>query len=333
MKKISVTILGAGNMGTALSCVIAQSGHSVTLWNYEGDPEPLDQIESIRENAVYLPGVAIPPSVSVERDIGRAVRNACLVILAVPSAVTKATFQRCVPYLKKGIIVVDVSKGVEDVLFEKNDKLPRRAKREERLWHERVMLSGPAVASELARGAFTAMEAVSRRISNARAVCEVLGHEALRLVPTADVRGVKICGALKNCYAILLGALDAQGVSLNTKAYLVTKIIAEMSALVVGAGGKEATVMGPAGLGDLIGTGFSPLSRNRRFGEYLGRYLDRERAEREVGQVVEGLHAIAALKRLLRFRFKRFPLLSFVDRFISSPDSFPHLVDEILGLR
>lgn len=290
-------ILGAGNMGTALAVLAAKNCEQVRLWNHEGDPEPLAQIRQARENKKYLPGIKLAENIMPEFDLHTAISGASMVVFAVPSNFMEGLIERAAPALACGMTIVDASKGLDEKslglmsdVFQK--KLPHCVRR------EIASISGPAIASDMARGGFTAMNVASHSRLAIAAVRRALESDALKLVPTTDVVGVEVAGSFKNVYAIAMGICDGLGYPLNTKSALLVVALREISTLIKKMGGKTQTVYDLAGLGDLVGTGLCTTSRNRRFGELIATGMSSDVAARSIGQVVEGIRAIEAIHKL-----------------------------------
>ncbi len=324
--KTPITIIGAGNMGTALAKSLGQHGHVITLWNYAGDPEPLQQINAFHENKKYLPGIILPTSVVAEPDLKTALQSARLVILSVPSSVIERQLEACVPFLPAAAVLVDVSKGFTG-LFNKKSTLTSSA---EKWWNKRIIISGPAVALDIATGGFTTM-AIAGKNKRALAFAKaVLSTARLNFLPTNDILGIKLAGSLKNVYAILLGMADGLGLSLNAKAFLMVRAVEEMSLLVKKSGGDPHTPYSLAGLGDLVATGLSPISRNRRFGEFMGQGLSFREAQQEVGQVVEGIPSSHGARALAKKFHLKLPLLAAVHEVVNHNKTPAMIFESIL---
>jgi glycerol-3-phosphate dehydrogenase (NAD(P)+) len=292
--KLTVAVLGAGNMGTAIAQLVAQNGHAVRLWGYEGDPEPLAQIKKFGENKKYLPGIKLSKNLIAEPDLVAALDGVSVVFFVVPSRAMEATVKRVAQSLPCGVVCVDCSKGIDekslrlipDVI---DMTLPGCLRKEV------ASISGPAIASDMVRGGFTAMSLASKSARAIERVKRALESEHLKLFATDDAVGVEIAGSFKNVYAIVLGVCDGLRLPLNTKAALLVLALREIGELVNKMGGRAETVYGLAGLGDLVGTGLCISSRNRRFGEYLATGLGVKSAAKKVGQVVEGVEAAKIL--------------------------------------
>lgn len=293
---MKITVLGAGNMGTTIAQIIASNGYEVHIWNYEGDPDPLQHIVEYGENKKYLPGIKLSKNLKPESSLEKAVEGSKVIFLAVPSGFVNAILKRVQSFISSKTILVDISKGFQ----EKDRKRTSKNSILDTFSNTMVIISGPAIALDLVKGGFTAMNIASRQKSSIDLVRKVLENEHLKFIPVRDVKGIKICGALKNVYAILMGICDGLQFPMNTKAFLLTRSLEEMGELVKKMGGKKEAVYSLAGLGDLIGTGLCTTSRNRRFGEFLVYAKTREEAEQKVGQVVEGMRASKILIKLAR---------------------------------
>ncbi|HLC69567.1 MAG TPA: NAD(P)H-dependent glycerol-3-phosphate dehydrogenase [Patescibacteria group bacterium] len=314
MAKIALTVLGAGNMGTAVAEVLAHNGYDVKIWNFEGDPEPLKAIAESHENKKYFPGLKLSPRVRPEPDLQKAVQDTAVVFVAIPSAFFAATLSRAVRFMKKGVVCVSLSKGLDEKkMFFLSQVLDDEIKK---IGGKSVVLSGPAIAKDLGHGHFTAMNIAGKDSKTVQLVSKLLQNDYLKLVPSRDVIGVQLGGACKNVYALILGICDGLEMPMNTKAVLVVSALQEMGELMKALGGKKETVYELAGVGDLIGTSFSLHSRNRRCGEYVGKGKKIKEAVAEVGQVVEGIQAVKLILKLGRKKKIKLPLAETVERVV-----------------
>jgi len=297
MKHQTIAILGVGNMGTALAKVIAENGHNVNVWNYEGDIEPLQQIQELRENKKYLPGVKLPKNICVCFDIEKAVQSAEAIFLVVSSGAIESVLSRAEPFLEKKSIVVDVSKGFHP----KNGELiPMTMKKMLKKKNPIVSLSGPAIAGQIAEKQPAAMVAASDSPKASELVKNILQNGYIKIIPGKDVVGVEVMQTLKNVYAIGMGIAQGIPLELNTRSILFTLAFEEMKQMTQAMGGKIETVYGYAGLGDFVTTAFSAEGRNRQFGECLGQGLNQRDAIEKVKQTVEGISAAKVLKKLAK---------------------------------
>jgi len=293
----TVAVLGAGNMGTAVAQVLADNEYLVKIWNWEGDLEPLKQIEKFAENKKYLPGFKLSKNIKPCYKIAEAVENAKIIFFVVPSGVMEHTISFAARSIPAKAILVDVSKGVEpNSLCLLTEVIKKHV--DAGLKKNIVTISGPAIARQIMERKFTAMNIASKNNLAMQEVIKAVQNSYVKLIPTNDVIGVEIGGSFKNVYAIAMGMCDSLGYALNTKAVLIVKALDEIANLTSAMGGKRHTAYELAGLGDLIGTSLCDESRNRTFGEYLGKGLKPGVALKRVGQTVEGVSAVHCLKRL-----------------------------------
>lgn len=298
---MNITVVGAGAWGTALGVVLSQNGHPVTVWGHNA--EHLAAAAEARENRRYLPGVALPADWRHEPDLARAVERADGLVFAVPSAALTATAERLAGFSG---FVISTTKGIEAgrgrtmgaVLA---DALPRA-----RL----AALSGPSLAAEVARGIPTAVVAASHDTSLAQLVQDLFHRPAFRVYRSDDPLGVELGGALKNVIAIAAGVCDGLGFGDNSKAALITRGLAEITRLGTACGARPETFAGLSGIGDLTVTCFSRLSRNRTFGERLGRGESAAEILASTRSAVEGHPTAASALALARNREVPCPIIT-----------------------
>jgi glycerol-3-phosphate dehydrogenase (NAD(P)+) len=259
---MKITVLGAGAWGTALARMLAMRKHQVALWDFF--PETIEAIQRAGRNERYLPEFELPGDVRAEADAAKAVAGAGLVVVA---SVSKA-FRNVTKALDAfDGIVVSVTKGIEcETGLTMSGVLEENAPRA-----RIVAMSGPTLATEVARGVPTAIVAAGKDAASVRTVQTLFHSPAFRVYTSADVLGVELGGAVKNVIAIAAGVCDGLGFGDNSKAALVTRAIAEMRRLGMTCGAQAETFAGLSGMGDLMVTCFSRLSRNRGFGERLGK--------------------------------------------------------------
>ena len=288
---MNTMVLGSGGWGTALSMLLCDNAHSVTLWSHS--PKKAEDVALTRLNPM-LPGVSVPGAIRVTNDLN-ALRDAELVVFATPSFALRETARAAAPYLKDGALLVSVTKGIEPGTHLRMSQLVRE---ETGGKHTVAVLSGPSHAEEVARRLPTGCVAASGNQSAAETVQRAFMNGAFRVYTHDDVVGVELAGALKNVFALCCGISDGCGWGDNAKALLMTRALTEMSRLAVKLGGRSDTMAGLAGVGDLIVTCTSMHSRNRRAGILIGRGKSVEEAMREVGAVVEGYYAARGAKEL-----------------------------------
>ena len=290
MKKTGV--IGAGSWGTALAKLLSNNGHKVTV--YSAIASEIEMLDSCHEQKEKLPGVILPDDMIFTTDIGTAIRDMDLVVLAVPSPFTRSTGKSMKPYVSEGQIIVSLAKGLEDGSFDTLSDIIK----EEIPGSRVVVLCGPTHAEEVGTGVPTTIVAGSKTEADARLVQDVFMNEVFRVYTSDDPYGMELGGALKNVIALAAGIADGLGYGDNTKAAIITRGIHEVARLGVAAGGKKETFEGLTGIGDLIVTCASMHSRNRRAGILIGKGKSADEAMAEVKQVVEGVYSAKAAMHL-----------------------------------
>ena len=266
-----VSILGAGAWGTALAIVLGRQGsHEVSLWVRE--KEVADSIAANRINNLFLPGCPVPENVSVTTSYEECLRDSEIVICAVPSQHCRLIFQDIEKLLSPEMLLVSATKGLEQSSHMRMTAVIIDIVKSRRNFTPRIgALSGPSFATEVARGDPTAITIASKDSALAETVQQTLSDSRFRVYRNDDVIGVELGGALKNIIAIAAGVCDGLGLGHNSIAALITRGLTEITRLVVACGGREQTMAGLAGLGDLVLTCTGELSRNRSVGVELGR--------------------------------------------------------------
>jgi glycerol-3-phosphate dehydrogenase (NAD(P)+) len=262
----AVAVLGAGSWGTALAVHLARVGHDVRLW--ARDRALAEEMTARRANAVYLPDVSLPETVSVTHALSEALRDAELVVSAMPSHGCRSVIHLAAPSFASGAVIVSATKGLEaESLLRMSEVIAQEAGP----GHPVVVLSGPSFAAEVARQLPTAVLAASHDAKAIELVQEEFRGPYFRLYGSDDVVGVEIGGALKNTIAIAAGVVEGLGLGHNALAALITRGLAELTRLAGAAGGRRETLAGLSGLGDLVLTCTGDLSRNRHVGIELAR--------------------------------------------------------------
>ena len=287
MTKIGV--LGAGTWGSALAKLLYTNGHTVSLWS--AIPAEIDLMQREHRHP-KLPGVEMPAEILYTADMAQACRESEIVVFATPSVFLRGTAAAAKPYLPSDAVLVSVAKGIEPHTFLTMTEIlqDELGCSEDRL----VALSGPTHAEEVSIGLPTAIVSAGTDPDAAQLVQRVFSNDYLRTYTNTDVRGVELCGAMKNIIALAAGISDGIGYGDNAKAAIITRGMVEIARLGAALGCDRATFYGLAGVGDLIVTATSRHSRNNRAGFLLGKGYSAEEAVREVGMVVEGLNALPA---------------------------------------
>jgi glycerol-3-phosphate dehydrogenase (NAD(P)+) len=280
----SISVLGAGSWGTALAVLLARNGHRVCLWGHHA--EHVSALRADRRNSRYLPDATFPDTLEVSDDLAFAATFAEIQLVAVPSHAFRSLLETLRPRLSGASRIAWATKGLElesglllhDVVREVMGQAVPAA-----------VLSGPTFAGEVAAGQPTAMTIASESADFANELVNLLHSHCFRPYSSSDVIGVQLGGAIKNVLAIAAGLADGLGFGANARAALITRGLAEMMRLGTQLGGKPDTLMGLAGVGDLILTCTDNQSRNRRFGLGLGRGQTRAETIALIGQEIEGI--------------------------------------------
>ncbi|CAN5635148.1 NAD(P)H-dependent glycerol-3-phosphate dehydrogenase [soil metagenome] len=305
MKRVAV--IGAGSWGTALGIVAAWRGHEVRLWSRNAGV--IESINRQHVNAIYLPDSHIPERVQATAKIEEALELAELVILAAPSHATRPILTGMVPVVDPEMIFVSASKGIEIDSGKRISQIVAEVVGE-KFQPRFVSLSGPSFAKEVVEKHPTAVVAASPSAGLGRSVQAELSSEYFRIYTNDDVVGTELGGSVKNVIAIAAGMVAGLGFGSNTIAALITRGLAEMTRLALKEGAKLETLMGLAGLGDLVLTCTGNLSRNRFVGQELGKGRSLEEITSGMQEVAEGVKTSQALKSLTRRLGVEMPITS-----------------------
>ncbi len=279
----SAAVVGAGAWGTTIANHLARKGIRVSLWVYER--ELCEIMTSMRENVLYLPGIHLHDNLTPSADLDTVVSGAPMVVFVTPSQVLREVAGQAAPGLAEGTVVVCCSKGIEsgslmllpDVL---DDVLGRR------FTQDTAFVSGPSFANEVARDQPTSVAVAARDMRVAQHVRQTFETDTFTVYANPDVVGVEVCGAVKNVIAIAIGISEGLGYGHNTRAALITRGLGEMMKLGTALGANPLTFSGLAGIGDLVLTCTSDLSRNRTLGKRLG-------GGEELADILAAVHTVA----------------------------------------
>ena len=324
MKRIA--IIGAGSWGTALAVMAARAGHTVHLWSR--NPVVISSINEQRFNSCYLTSLEIPANVTAAGQIEAVVNEAELVLFAAPSHAARELLGAMSAHLNAAAIVVSVSKGIE---IETCKRISEIFKEVAGTTHPFVCLSGPSFAREVVEGHPTAIVAASKDAAAARAVQNDLSFENLRIYTNADVIGTEIGGSVKNVMAIAAGMAAGLGFGSNSVAALITRGLAEITRLARREGAQMETLMGLAGLGDLVLTCTGTLSRNRFVGQELGKGRRLEEITAELIEVAEGINTARAVKQLADRASLEMPIVSEVNAVLYEGKSARDAVSDLMS--
>jgi glycerol-3-phosphate dehydrogenase (NAD(P)+) len=303
-------VLGAGSWGTAFAKVLADAGRDVVLWARR--PAVVDAINEERANPYYLPWMRLPDAVSATGDPQEALADAELVALAIPSQTLRGNLAQWRPLIARNATLVSLMKGIELGSTKRMSQVICEAAEVD---SDRVaVVTGPNLAPEVAAEQPAATVVACQDAARAELVQRSVRTRYFRPYTNDDVVGCELGGAVKNVIALAYGMAIALGLGDNTRATLITRGLAETARLGVSLGADPRTFAGLAGLGDLVGTCSSPLSRNRTFGEHLGRGESLEQAQAATKQTAEGVNSCLAIRDLARARGVEMPITEQVEQ-------------------
>ncbi len=323
-----VAMIGAGSWGTTFAKVLCDAGCDVTILARR--PEQANEIQVAKRNSQYLPGINLPKSLQATSDPAIALRGAELVFLAVPSQTLRENLTAIEPYLSNRTVLVSLVKGVEktttmrmsEVIVDTLDFDPNRI----------GVVSGPNIALEIAKEQPTGAVASCVDLDVATRIATACSAPYFRSYVNTDVVGTELGGVLKNLIALAIGIVDGVGYGENTKAAIITRGLAEMTEFAVASGADPSTLSGLAGLGDLIATCQSPLSRNNTAGRLIGQGFSLEETKQQMQQTAEGITSVPPVLELARERGIVMPIVEQVqmvlDGTMKPTNLGPHLATE-----
>jgi glycerol-3-phosphate dehydrogenase (NAD(P)+) len=304
----TVSVLGAGSWGTALAAVLARNGVKTTLWGRDADA--VENMAQTRRNARYLPELTLPDDLTLSSDLAASVRDANVVLIVTPSHAFAELLDHLAPHFAKGAGLAWATKGFDptsgrflhEIVAERLPETPA------------AIVTGPSFAKEVAQGLPTAVTVHSANASFAKQIAQLLHTAYFRAYTGNDVIGAELGGAMKNVLAVATGVADGMKLGLNARAGMITRGLNEMLRLGWALGARSETLMGLAGLGDLVLTCTGDLSRNRRLGLALGRGVPLKDAVAEIGQVVESMETVDTVMRLAERHRVELPISRGVQR-------------------
>jgi len=323
----NIAVIGAGNWGTALAATLANLGHRVTLWAHE--PEVVESIRARRENELFAPGIKLPASLAATGILPESLKDAQIVLTAMPSHVCGPLYQQMLPHLRPEMIFVSATKGLDTGRLMRmseliqsivGDSFPPRL----------AVLSGPSFAQEVIRGDPTAVVVASWDRDVAQQVQTEFASPALRLYTSSDVVGVELGGAVKNVIALAAGVVEGLGLGHNPTAALITRGLAEMTRLACACGARRETLAGLAGMGDLVLTCTGGLSRNRTVGVELGKGRRLAEIIAPMRMVAEGVNTTRATVALAEQMHVEMPITHQVHRILEAEISPREAIRELM---
>lgn len=319
-----IGIIGAGSWGIALSVLLHNNGHEITVWSILEDE--INMLKTEHEHKDKLPGVKLPEDMVFTTSLPEAIEGKDILVLAVPSPFTRSTSHNMKPYVAAGQIIVNVAKGIEEHTLMTLSQII-----EEEVPQANVaVLSGPSHAEEVGRGIPTTIVVGAKTRETAEYIQNVFMSDVFRVYISPDVLGIELGAALKNVVALAAGIADGLGYGDNTKAALITRGITEIARLGTAMGGKFETFCGLSGIGDLIVTCASMHSRNRRAGILIGQGKTMEEAMAEVKMVVEGVYSAKAAKALAEKYHVELPIIEQVNEVLFNGKSAAVAVKDLM---
>lgn len=322
MSKIAV--IGGGSFGTVVANIIAGNGHAVHFWMR--DPKVAEAVNASHENANYLPGYTLSERVRATHDMVEAVTGAEVIFVAVPSQSFRPLVRELMRFAPADAIMVSTTKGIEDGTFHFMSQILAEEAPGARIG----VLSGPNLAKEIANGDLTGTVIASASEEVRERVRDLLRSEHFRVYTNDDMFGVELGGSLKNIYAIIAGMASALGMGHNTNSMLVTRSLTEMARFGRELGADPMTFLGLSGVGDLVVTCSTPLSRNFRIGQALGRGSSIDAAVEEVEQVAEGVNTVKQVKEKAEAMGVYMPLATGLYRIIYQGESIQSIIASLM---
>jgi glycerol-3-phosphate dehydrogenase (NAD(P)+) len=321
---MKIAVMGAGSWGTTFSKVLADGGSDVMLWSRR--EEVATEINTSHRNGDYLPGVNLPENILASTDIEKVLSGASQVYISVPSQSLRANLEQWGKFIASDAIVVSLMKGVEQKTgLRMSQVIVEHGISESRV----VVVSGPNLALEIADEQPAASVAASSSADSAMAVAKAASNSYFTTFTNNDVIGTEFGGILKNLIAVAIGIVNGVGYGQNTKASIMTRGLSEISRFAAAFGAKPETMVGLAGLGDLIATSESPLSRNHKAGEMLGKGYSKKEVLARLSQTAEALVSVSTVLELAREKKIAMPIVEQVELVIEGKmnpkDIAPHL--------
>jgi len=299
----NVCVLGSGGWGTAVSILLHNNGHKVTLWSY--DKTECENLKKYHENKPFLPGISIPEGINFVSDLS-AVSGMDLTVIATPSHGVRSVAKNIREYVGNGQIILNISKGIEEGSYMTISQILKQELPDCKI----AVMSGPSHAEEVSRSIPTTNVVASDDIKVSEYIQDIFMSPNFRVYTSNDIIGVELGGSIKNVIALCCGILDGLGCGDNTKAALMTRGLVEMTRLGTAMGANAETFSGLSGIGDLIVTCTSMHSRNRRAGILIGQGMSVDEAQKTVNMVVEGVRSCKAAKELADRKGVEMPIIT-----------------------
>ena len=324
IKKIAV--LGGGSFGTVLANIAASNGNNVSLW--VRDSEQALRINSEGANSTYHPELKLSSNIAASENLEEVMKDSDIILIATPSIIFENIVQRIVPLIEGGAHIISCTKGIKlDPFRSMSDIISMNI---DLNINSVGVLSGPNLAREIAENKVAGTVIASTSDVLITCVKDALSSDSFKVYSSNDIQGVELAGALKNIYAIICGMADAMGVGENAVGLILTRSMAEMSRFAVAKGANPITFLGLAGMGDLVATCTSNLSRNFQLGTHLGGGLSLKEAKDRVGQVAEGVRTLEVIKEESSNLNIKMPLVDSLHDIIYKSSSPKTLIDDLV---
>lgn len=325
--KKQVAVLGGGSFGTVLANIAASNGYQVSLW--VRDAEQALRINSEGANATYHPELRLSDNITADEDLASVIMDAQFILVATPSIIFEEVISRLEPLISPSVTVISCTKGIKSQPFRTMTDIITQ-----HLGHiigDKVgVLSGPNLAKEIAEEKLAGTVIACENEGIAFEIKSMLSSNTFKVFSSQDIQGVELAGALKNIYAICCGIAHAKLVGENALGLIVTRSMAEMSRFAVAKGANPITFLGLAGMGDLMATCTSKLSRNFQLGELIAEDLSLFEAKERIGQVAEGAKTLEVVYHEARKMNVKMPLVTSLYEILYSDASSEQLIQDLL---
>jgi len=319
-----ISVIGGGSFGTIIANIAAENGHQVSFWMRS--ESQAEQLNRSRENAQYLPNYKLNDRILATHNMAAAVQESGLIFVAVPSSSFRQVVRDMVPHIPAEVVLISTTKGIEAGSFDMMSQILNQEAQNAKVG----VLSGPNLALEIAKKDLTGTVIASPDEEVRELVKSSLKSKYFRVYANDDMFGVELGGSLKNIYAIIAGIAAALGMGHNTNSMLVTRALTEMARFGKELGADPMTFLGLAGVGDLVVTCSTPLSRNYRIGLALGKGTPLEEAIAEIGQVAEGVNTVKLVQEKASELGVYMPLASGLYKIIYENDSLENIISSLM---
>ncbi|HBW84515.1 MAG TPA: NAD(P)H-dependent glycerol-3-phosphate dehydrogenase [Gammaproteobacteria bacterium] len=319
-----VAVIGGGSFGTVIANIIAANGHAVHFWMRS--ESLVSQVNMQHENPEYLPGYSLGERIVATQDMAKAVTDSSVVFVAVPSASFRAVVRQIMKHAAPDVMLVSTTKGIEADSFMLMSEVLKAEAPKAKIG----VLSGPNLATEIAASQLTGSVIASSQEQVRSTIQELLKSDTFRVYTNDDVFGIELGGSLKNIYAIIAGIASALGMGYNTNSMLITRSLTEMARFGREMGADPMTFLGLAGVGDLVVTCSTPMSRNYRIGEALGKGKSLQEAVKEVGQVAEGVNTVRLVAKKAEEKDVHMPLATGLYKILYEHHSIESIIASLM---